>query len=107
MRTFIKKIGRIGLINRAATRKLNQIYKDMGINLDKCEAMLPGCHPFSACDFHHRKSRRLYADRDRETHIKNLADYQETIRVCRSCHSQMPPGSDLSEKRFKELRSNE
>lgn len=94
----MRQIGKIGLINYEANKRLEKKYEEKEIIV--CEAGLPGCLVLRFLSFHHRYRRIEYRDRDRQKHIENLSDYWDTLLVCAKCHEKLIPGDELSEQLF-------
>jgi len=96
----LKKLGKIGIANLQANKKLNKLYEDLGINY--CEIGLPGCqgYPLNFC---HRHERTYY-----KGDVDLLSNYKQTVIACQdNCHRKIDQDKKLREKVFMELRGIE
>lgn len=85
------------IIERA---KLVIIYREKGI--ESCEVRLEKCMGKFGLSFAHRHKRVWYYDKP-----GLLGSFNETVRACAYCHSEMEKDKDLTEEVFNRLRKNE
>jgi hypothetical protein len=96
-RSYIKKIGKIGLINLEVNRKIKEMFLEKGI--DKCEIRLPGCMITWPLAPAHRHKRVWYYSQP-----ELLSDFSQFVLACQRCHEKIENDKDLTEKVFKRLR---
>ena len=88
--------------NKKANAILVQIYQDLGIM--SCELGLDGCTGQMFLGFAHKHKRNWYWERGKDS-LALLSSFQETILACTNCHQIIEPDKELTEEKFKELRS--
>ena len=82
--------------NRAANKILKKIYADKDIRY--CELRFPKCWRVIQ-GFAHRHKRGWYNSRP-----ELLADFNQTLGACNSCHQVIEDDAELTEKMFEKLR---
>lgn len=96
----MKKIGKRGLANAKANRKLKKEYMNRGYTgQGVCEARLEGCQRTFGVGYAHKHKRVYYYSKP-----ELLSSYNETILACTNCHNKMENYKELTLKLFKELR---
>ena len=96
----IRKVGRLGNINKAARQKIAEIAQEE--NMRECELKLEGCTRNWPLAPAHRHKRAWYAgDADK------LSDRKQWICACQTCHDQIEIDSNLTEEIFIKLRGPE
>ena len=97
-RTPLKQLGKVGLINIQANKKLKEFYA--GVNY--CEAKLEGCMGNWPLAFAHRHERFWYRPCP-----EKLSEYKQTIVACQSCHGRFDQDEALKKQTFLSLRGKE
>ena len=96
-RSPLKKIGKTGEANIEARKRIAEIAEEKG--LDYCEIGLEGCLNFAFLAPAHKHKRAWY-----KGDVELLADYNEWVCACVSCHNLIEHNQELTDKIFKKLR---
>lgn len=96
-RTRIRKVGKVGHVNREARTMIADIAENMGLNY--CEIGLPGCLMSFFLAPAHRHKRSWYRGDS-----ALLAAYGEWISACQNCHDRIEHNKELTESIFERLR---
>jgi len=96
-RSPIKKVGRVGQANIKARKMIATIAEEKG--LTRCEIQLQGCTqtwPLAPAHLH----KRAWYQGDAEL----LADYNQWVVACNTCHNTIEHNSELTKQVFERLR---
>lgn len=96
-RTGIKKIGKIGKINIEARNKIAEIAEEKGLSF--CEINLEGCLGRMYLAPAHKHKRSWY-----KGNVELLADFNQWVCACVSCHNLIEHNEELTDKIFKKCR---
>lgn len=96
-RTPLRKIGKIGQANIEARKRIAEISEEKGLNY--CEINLEGCLGGMYLAPAHRRKRSFYRG-----NVELLADYNEWICGCQSCHQKIEFNQELTDKIFNKCR---
>lgn len=96
-RTPLKKIGKIGVANKEARKRIAEIAEEKG--LVNCEIRMGGCFNWMALAPAHRYKRSWY-----KGDVDKLSDYNEWVAVCVHCHNLIEIDPALTKEVFNRLR---
>ena len=96
-RTRLKRIGKTGLANIEARKRIAEIAEEKGLNY--CELQLSGCLGNMYLAPAHKHKRAWY-----KGDVEKLSDYREWISCCVACHNVIEHNRDLTEDIFEKLR---
>lgn len=108
-RTSINKLGKIGLVNKEARRRIAEKAEELGLN--RCELDLKnkfGIKDVGECSKYiflapaHRHKRDWY-----KGDVEKLSDYKQWVCGCTMCHQRIEYDKELTEKVFEKLRGKE
>ena len=99
-RSPLNRIGKIGVANLEANRKIAMIWKERGYWL--CEIRFDGCKRDVFLTPAHRHKRIWY-----KGDAEKLADPRQWIVACVSCHDKIEHNKELTESIFLKLRGKE
>lgn len=91
-RTPLRRMGKQGIINREANKRLAEIYREKGIT--ECEI----CGSEWGLSWHHKHRRNYYKN------VEGLSDFNETILLCIKCHNKYKPDSEETIDLFNKFR---
>lgn len=97
-RTPLRKVGRIGLANIEANKRLKELFW----NVRHCEIKLQGCLDGLFLQFCHRHPRDWY-----KGNVELLSSYRQVVIGCTACHEQIDNDAKLKDKIFSKLRPPE
>lgn len=96
-RTPLRRVGKTGTANLEARKRIATIAEELGLNY--CEIGLAGCLVTSFLAPAHRHKRAFY-----KGNVELLADYEQWIAACQSCHNRIEHDKELTERFFNTLR---
>lgn len=96
-RTPLRKIGKVGVANLEARKRIATLAEELGLNY--CEIGLPGCLVTSFLAPAHRRKRNFY-----KGNVELLAAYENWICACQNCHAKIEVDKELTERFFNTLR---
>ncbi|MCK9371015.1 hypothetical protein M0R04_13980 [Candidatus Dojkabacteria bacterium] len=93
----LNKVGKIGKANIEARKRIAEIAEEKGLNF--CEIKLDGCLGGMYLAPAHRHKRSWY-----KGNVELLADFNEWVCACVSCHNLIEHNEELTANIFKKCR---